>query len=348
MSMMADRQKAKAPGMRGARFPAICACLLALCLLCPFLSGCDMFTSAQQLERQVLQILEIPVSHSPRPDDSEHAATLRRYLDKAVESSRRFDAYERLTILSLNNLEYDKVSGLLDEMYKEFIAVPHVDLAAVYRACEFYLRYHPEGQQRYAAWNKLVSLTLRGDKNLAVQMLEAMSEEFSDYSVRLQDILLRQVELEEELRRFPDAVESWERLLALPGISAAHIVEWSSRLGRVFFLQRDFASAEEVLLSCAERTLPAATGVSCLLDLGTLYQAQNRLDDMRTVMQRILAIADISEDLRARAIFELADIEYQSGNLEEARGLFTSIRASYPNPMVIDMRLRAIRDKMGS
>lgn len=326
---------------------AACALILVLGLT---LSGCgsDLFLSSAQLERRVVQILEKPYSpHVAGVNDADDSALLSRYIEKAGEGSHRFEAYERLALILLNGRKYEELSATLEGMCREFITIPYADAAAVSRACELYLRYNPEGASRYIVWNRLVSLSAQGgDKSVAVQLLEAMAEEFGDDPAQLKDILLRQVELEEELRRFPDAVESWERLLALPGSNVEEISTWSTRLGRVFFLQRDFSSAEEVLAACAERTLPDIAGISCLLDLGTLYLSQEKLEDAGQTMRRILALPDLPDDLSSRAIFELADIEYQLGRYTEARSLFESIRTTYPNPMVIDMRLQLINQKL--
>ncbi len=328
--------------------PGRLAFLLCCCALASLLAGCDFLMSADQLEKRAAAVLEKPYpGPAGQNADSGDADLLRRYLERVPNGHWRIEAYDRLIQIALGARQYTDLTGLLERLYREFIAAGQANQSVVYRACDLYLRHSPEGDHRWEVWNRMLRICLQDgvDKELGLQVLEAMGEEFADQPARLLQVLLRQAEEEEMLRRLPEAARTWARLLALPGATADEVADWSSRLGRVRFLQRDFSGAEETLMACATRLLPDPKAASCLLDLGALYRAQEKLEKAAEVIRRALDLQGISEEARGRAVFDLADIEYQLAHYDEARRLFESIRSTYPNPMVIETRLRMISER---
>ncbi len=320
----------------------------ACCALSLLLVSCDFLQSADQLEKRAAIVLENPYPGPSGQNAAEDdAKLLRRYLERVPNGHWRIDAYDRLIQIALGARQYADLAGLLENLYREFIAAGQAGQSAVYRACDLYLRHSPEGEHRWEVWNRMLKICLRdgADRDLGLQVLEAMAEEFADEPVRLREVLLRQAEEEEKLRRLAEAARTWTRLLALPDATADEVVDWSSRLGRVRFLQRDFFAAEETLTACVGRLLPDPRAAACLLDLGALYRAQEKPEKAAETIRRALELPGISEEARGRAIFDLADVEYQLAHYDEARRLFESIRSTYPNPLVIETRLRMIDER---
>ena len=307
----------------------------------------DALLSAVQMERRVAAILAKPWADRSSEAPGDDAKFLRRYLERVPDGDWRLEVYERLIKMAASMRQYADLSALLDGLYREFIISSQAGQTAAYQACDLYLRHSLGNANRWEVWNRMLQICLQRevDRELGVRILEAMAEEFVDDSARLRMVLLHQAEEEEKLQRLTEAAGTLGRLLALPDTSGGEIAEYSSRLGNVRFLQRDFPAAEAALKACVERLLPGLTAIRCLHELGALYRVQEKLEEAEETMQRVLDIPGISEEVRGRVVFELADVEYQFGRYDEARRLFESIRTAYPNPLVIEVRLRMLEDR---
>jgi len=232
------------------------------------------------------------------------------------------------------------------------------------RIYQHYLQAQPEGRQRWEAWSRLVEISINvlGDHEKAAGLLNSMYLEFGDDPQRAWELLSRLAMVNESMGRLGDAVKIWRKALALPGLDAARRGEVYMRMARLLRQQRDFDQAEKVLEACVEETQTPDVKGACLYQYAQTLeymvrraQAQSldneysKLDvsaaqeRIKEVLQRIRNLEGADEELKAMATFLLADILEIQGSRDKARELFASIRETYPNPMVIEARLKALQ-----
>lgn len=202
-----------------------------------------------------------------------------------------------------------------------------------------YLREAREPEQRWQAWNALLTvLEVSGDPRTNLDYLEAMLEEFADDDVKSRDILLRIGRLNERLRRYDRAADTWSAYLNVPGLSPEESLYGYRRLGAMLFHLRRFDAAEEALQQCLALPLADETKNMCAYDLADQYLARGSWNEAADLARQIVDDEPQGE-LRALAGFVLADALEQLGKTGEALTQFEAIRDSYPNPGVIDNRI---------
>lgn len=69
------------------------------------------------------------------------------------------------------------------------------------------------------------------------------------------------------------------------------------------------------------------------------------LSDAEKALQEMLALNAASPDQQLLSVFMLADVIEQQDRGEEALSLFESLKNSYPNKKVIEIRIAALRQK---
>ena len=107
-----------------------------------------------------------------------------------------------------------------------------------------YLRDERKPELRWQAWNALLTvLEAGGDPRTNLDYLDAMLEEFADDDAKSREILLRIGRLNERLRRYDRAADTWIAYLNVAGLPPEDSLYGYRRLGAMLFHLRRFASA---------------------------------------------------------------------------------------------------------
>jgi len=206
---------------------------------------------------------------------------------------------------------------------------------------------------------------LRTENNpaAAAERLEAAARAARSDQERLRARLLL-AETRLEMDRAEEAIDVLQRLLADQGIERLSVASDDGRRsvradlfladrlaaivrerGREVYREYD-RRARELLergrrdrdpraLADAARLQPAAEVVpEALLTLGALYEADDRQAEATVVYKRLLALAAIDDQTRARALWRLARAYEERGYLVSARDALLQLRTRYPEARI--------------
>ena len=138
-----------------------------------------------------------------------------------------------------------------------------------------YLRDERKPELRWQAWNALLTvLEAGGDPRTNLDYLDAMLEEFADDDAKSREILLRIGRLNERLRRYDRAADTWIAYLNVAGLPPEDSLYGYRRLGAMLFHLRRFEAAEEALQQCLALPLPDEAKSMCTYDLADQYLAR--------------------------------------------------------------------------
>ena len=206
-----------------------------------------------------------------------------------------------------------------------------------------YLRDERKPELRWQAWNALLTvLEAGGDPRTNLDYLDAMLEEFADDDAKSREILLRIGRLNERLRRYDRAADTWIAYLNVAGLPPEDSLYGYRRLGAMLFHLRRFEAAEEALQQCLALPLPDEAKSMCTYDLADQYLARGSWNEAADLARQIVDDEPQGE-LRALAGFVLGDALEQLGKTDEALTQFEAIRDIYPNPGVIDNRIAYLK-----
>ena len=206
-----------------------------------------------------------------------------------------------------------------------------------------YLREAREPEERWQAWLAMLTvLNVGGDMRTNLDYLDAMLEEFADDDAKSREILRRIGTLNERLRRYDRAADTWIAYLNVPGLTPDESLFGYRRLGAVLFHLRRFEAAEEALQQCLALPLADEAKSMCTYDLADQYLARGSWNEAADLARQIVDDEPQGE-LRALAGFVLGDALEQLGKTDEALTQFEAIRDIYPNPGVIDNRIAYLK-----
>lgn len=208
---------------------------------------------------------------------------------------------------------------------------------------EEYLRQKPEGKARLHAWDRLLDIALaHDDRRRAASLMESMLLEFSEAPGQHSDLLRRLATTYQDLRDWDRALDTWQKLLALPAAQAADQWEIHWRMGKIHQYQGQYAQARDALAKCAAADPGGASKARCLYDLAQTQFLLKEKDKARASLNQLLRLDIEDAELHAQAAFLLADIYEAEGDIPKTRELLTSILQTYPNPLAVKLRLEAL------
>lgn len=212
---------------------------------------------------------------------------------------------------------------------------------------ERYLRKNPNGEHRWSVWFRLIdiSLYIRQDRESTKNYLEIMLLEYADDPARRREIQKRLADICEELRLYERSVVLWETLVKDEDTPAEDKALFYRKLSHAYMRRLEFTMAADVLDLCMQLVVPASTKADCLYNLGEVEMFTGNLADSEKALRSLLDIPEATPQRRVLAVFMLADVLEQQSRPEEAARLFESIRESYPNSKVIELRLSSLRGK---
>ncbi|MGE4299597.1 MAG: tetratricopeptide repeat protein [Desulfovibrionaceae bacterium] len=213
---------------------------------------------------------------------------------------------------------------------------------------ELYIQTFPRGKQRWEAWNKLLDVTLgvRGNQEKAASILEAMYLEFGVDGRRAWGILSRLADVYRAQRKPDKAIETLQKALGIPSLEAGVEPRIYRRLARINLSRREYDQTREMLEACVAKATDVAIKGECLYDLGQTLGFMNQHDYARKVLQRVMNLDGVEMERRSQAALLLADMYEQENDLSKARDLLISILDTYPNPKVVETRLKHLEAKM--
>lgn len=212
---------------------------------------------------------------------------------------------------------------------------------------ERYLRKNSAGEHRWDVWHNLlnISLNMRQDKVTAKNYLEIMLVEYAEDPVRRREIQKRLAGLCDDLRLYDRAAALREALVEDQGTPAEDKAVFYRKLSHAYIRRLEFAMAADVLNLCLELDVSPSTKAECLYDMAEAQMFTDDLEKSEQALRTLLNIPAASPQRRVLAVFMLADVLEQRNRPDEAVQLFESIRETYPNNKVIEMRIAALRGK---
>ncbi len=206
---------------------------------------------------------------------------------------------------------------------------------------ERYLQLYPAGEFRLEAWERLLEIALNVSGNLdqAINLLEAMILEFGHSSDAVWGLMNRLGELYEQNGQRSQALEAREKSLEFVLDNPEKSVVTRLAMARLYRDQREFGLAVELLKIAAEQATTPQKRAECLYETAQTYSFMQSWGQSKEVLEVIVKEKQAEEKIFSQAVFLLADVFEQEMNFKRARELFESIKNTYPNPKVIEIRL---------
>lgn len=207
---------------------------------------------------------------------------------------------------------------------------------------ERYLQRYPHGEHRLEAWERLleIALNVKGDLDRSIVLLEAMLLEYGDKSQTAWTMMFQLAELYDQRGDRTKALDTWQKCLDLSGDDVRRRVETMLRMAAEHRVLRRYEKSLNLLQKCEELAPDGPTRARCQYEEAQTYSFMQSWGQAKEVLEIIMADGVADKETQALATFLLADVYEQEGDFDRARELFESIKDSYPNPKVIQIRLR--------
>ena len=234
-----------------------------------------------------------------------------------------------------------------EDLFQAELALKERDLGDAEMFLERYLRKNADGARRWEVWNKLleISLNIRQDASTAMEYLEIMLDEFAADPPKRRSIQMQLAGLAKGAQAHSRAVTLWEALAADPDTPAEDRAIVYKELSGAYLRRLEFTEATDVLGLCLDLDIAPETKAGCLYALAETRMLTGELPESEKALRDLLALEGMAETRRISAIFMLADVEEQQDRLDEALELLESIRDSYPNTSVVQLRLQTLKEK---
>ena len=219
------------------------------------------------------------------------------------------------------------------------------DIADAEMYFERYLRKNPTGGERWEAWQELMDIArnIRQDKAVVRDYLEMMLAEYADDPVRRSDIQMQLAALCNDMRLHGRAVALWEDLIADEDFPEHLRAVVYRELSRAYLRRLETVKATQILGLCLDLDVPAPLRADCLFDLSETQSLTGEFKDSEKSLHDLLDMEDLPSDKQIMATFMLADVLEQQERLDEAMKYYESVRATYPNPKVVEIRLNSLK-----
>lgn len=233
--------------------------------------------------------------------------------------------------------------SLLAQADQEFSRGNYLKAETLY---EQYIQANPQGKARWEAWQRLVriSTTVTHNYSKAAELLEAMQLEYAEDKERTARLSWRLAEVYTTLHNWEKASETWQDLLDEPGLDPASIPDVHWNLGKIYQYQGRYGMAKDAMLACMDKSTAADPHARCMYELAQAYSLLKNRDQAKSWLEKLLALENVDPEQHALAAYLLAEQAEADGNKDRARELLESIRTTYPNPKVVETRLKQLAD----
>ena len=211
---------------------------------------------------------------------------------------------------------------------------------------ERYLQTAPEGEHRREAWDRLVeiSLTIKDDKEKAAALLEAMYLEFGQRPDQAWSILYQLGEVQEARGDKAKALDAWEKCLDLAARDSERAASAQMRMARLYRRQGSYDLVVDVLRNCAKHAGSETSRADCLYELAQAYGFIHSYGQALETLDAILAMDGVDPEKKALATLLKVDVLEHQRRWDEARELLLTIQDTYPNPLVVQSRLKNLEE----
>lgn len=247
-----------------------------------------------------------------------------------------------ITIL-VSGCTQPETEDVLSRARKAFINKEYTDAEQGYQR---YLRENDNGAERWRVWNRLVEIsgTVRGNKSRAIELLDAMLLEYSGEPARYRKILINKGTMLIELGLWSDAVTAWSQLLSAPGVLIEEEANAYANLGKAYLMRGEYGLAVDAFKDCRELDYNDETHKQlCIYELAQAYAYLGNHLEVEQNLNVLLQYETVEVTLMARAKLLLADIYEQQEQPEKAIAMLKEIQDTYPNPRVVEFRLKNLQ-----
>jgi tetratricopeptide (TPR) repeat protein len=206
---------------------------------------------------------------------------------------------------------------------------------------ERYLQVEPQGKFRKEAWDRLaeIAVSIKGDYDRAVVLLEAMYLELGDDPDTAWKIMFQLGEVYSELGNTAKAIEAFEKCLDQARGNPEHTYKTQLRMARLYRSMGSYDLVAATLENCADSAADDEAKAKCLYELAQSYTFISSWSQAEKALDSLLKLKNISAETRSLAVFLQADIAENDRDYAKARKLLESILHTYPNPKVVETRL---------
>ncbi|WP_147819521.1 tetratricopeptide repeat protein [Salidesulfovibrio onnuriiensis] len=209
---------------------------------------------------------------------------------------------------------------------------------------ERYLQLNPQGEFRKEAWERLleISLNIKGDLERSVALLDAMALELGDDKAEAWRVLYRLGDIYDQMGKRQKSIEAFEKCLILAIDMPAETVKTQLRMARVYRSLGNYDLVMDTLQNCSRNAENDAARAQCLYELAQSCSLINNWNMVKKSIEELLTLNGVDPETRAMATFLLAEAYEDEHRYAEAVSLLKSILDTYPNPMVVEARLKAL------
>lgn len=210
---------------------------------------------------------------------------------------------------------------------------------------ERFLRTQPESPHRWWVWNRLLDIALntRQQKATGIAYLEIMVEEYGKDNDKRRSITKSLAQLYMDVRNYERAVLLWENLAYDETSLAVEKAEALRKLAFLYLRRLDFSDSTNAVKMCLKLDVSQDVKADCLFDLAEIQILLGELPQAYTNLHTLLQLDDPDKERHLMVRFMYADVLEQQGRYDEALELFTKLRTIHPNPGVIDVRIEALQ-----
>lgn len=231
----------------------------------------------------------------------------------------------------------------LSRARKAFINKEYTEAERFYQR---YLRDYDDGAERWLVWNRLVEITgtVRGNKNRAIELLDAMLLEYSGDTDRYRQVLIKKGNMLTEGGLWSAAVTAWSQLLSAPDLKVDEEAVAYANLGKAYLMRGEYGLAVDAFKDCRELEFDNEEHQhQCIFELSQAYAFLGNYVEAEQNLNNLLQYESLEATLTARAKLLLADIYEQQEKPQKAVVLLQEIRDTYPNPRVVEFRLKNLQ-----
>lgn len=209
---------------------------------------------------------------------------------------------------------------------------------------ERYLQLQPQGEFRTEAWNRLldISLNIKGDLERSVALLDAMSLELGNDKAAAWQVMFQLGEIYDRMGKRQKSIEAFEKALMLAIDMPGETVQTQLRMARVYRSLGNYDLVMDTLMNCSRNAQSDADKARCLYELAQSSSLINNWGMVRQSIEELLLLKGVDEEMQAMATFLLAEAYEDERRYAEAISLLKSIQDTYPNPKVVEARLKAL------
>ncbi len=215
---------------------------------------------------------------------------------------------------------------------------------------ERYLETQPDGPYRLEAWVRLADISQYARETPArtATVLEAALLEFGENPATGPALRLRAARQRQQLGEYDKAAAHYKQLLAIPGLPPERVADIHIEFAEALMQAHDPMRAVGTLRTCGADLPAGDPHARCSLALAKVYLRLERPVQAEPLLRALYLHQDVPEDIRAQAGFALATWLEAGQDKEQARTIYESLRRTYPNPLVIEEKLRYLQKTDGN